>query len=119
MIAKLNELRQSLDSNILEEERLCAKQRKELDDLQKERTSLEKEISLAEELARKAASIGFVKVKCKHFTYPFSYWGGGNGTSRHYGKEEIRYCDPVEALILLKKSEELSSGSGIEFMKVD
>lgn len=114
MIAKLNELRQAIDSK----ESQLVELKKKLASLQGEKQALERELNLAEKLASEAASSGFIKVKFKYFTFPWNYYGGANFYDRKYGREEIRYLDPEQAFLLLVKQEEGNSGSGIEYTKV-
>ena len=119
MIAKLNELRRSIDAKELAINELRTKLEKEIALLQGEKLDLEKDLALSEKLAREASNSGFLKVKCSHFTFPFSSGGGGDSTRRSYGKKEIRYCEPLEAFALLKKGQEIFPGVGIEFTRVD
>ncbi len=119
MVAKLNELRRSIDAKELALVEFRAKFKKELALLSGEKKALEEELDLTEKLVREASNSGYVKVKCKYFTFPFHYFAGADSSRRSYGREEIRYCESNKALILLIKKEELSCGSGIEFTKVD
>jgi len=118
MVDKLNGLRQSIDSKKLESNALRAEFEKKLADLVSEKNALVKELDLVEKLASEAASSGFIKVKVKHFTFPFHYMGGGDSSCRTYKKETVRYCEPEEAFFLLNKKEEISYGSGLEYSKL-
>lgn len=118
MVAKLNELNEAIDSKKLEIKKFRTELEEKLSNLENEQIVLEKELLLAEELVKQAASSGFIKVKYKSFTYPWCHGGGGNPNQRTYGKEKIRYCEPIEALALLSKSEEHGYGSGTEYSKV-
>ncbi|MFA5644330.1 MAG: hypothetical protein WC928_02265 [Patescibacteria group bacterium] len=93
MIAKLNEIRQL----VYLKENEISQLRERLSKLEGEKKNLEKDLNLAEDLAKQTADDGFIKLRRTRFER--------TPNSVEFGRSEDHYCSAATAIELLLKGE--------------